>query len=265
MTTINANGIDIAYEVHGRDDDPAMLLIQGLGMPLSGWPTEFVDRVVSHGFRAILFDNRDIGRSQLFEAERPPSVILQLLKKRIGLPTRAPYRLHDMARDAECLLDELGIESAHVVGVSMGGMIAQLLAIHCPGRVASLTSIMSTTGDTRLPGADKAVQRHMLKGPAEPTREARLQYQLVLWRLIGSPEYPTPEERRREWLQRHFERGLTADGIARQMLAIVATPDRTDELKKLRVPTLVIHGEDDTLVPVECGHATASAIAKGSS
>ena len=261
MPTINANGIDLAYQVHGDPGHPTMLLIQGLGMPLSGWPVEFVQMVVAQGFRAILFDNRDIGRSQLFDHVQMPNAVLQVLKSKLGLRARSVYQLHDMAADAKCLMDALDISAAHVVGISMGGMIAQLLAIDSPDRVTSLTSIMSTTGNRHLPGPDKPVERHILRGPGKKaSRERRLDYQMRLWSLIGSPDFPTQEDRRREWLLGNMERGLTADGITRQMLAIIASPDRTDKLRNLAVPTLVLHGDADPLVPVECGHATAMAI-----
>lgn len=260
MPRIRTNGIDLAYETHGDPSHPPMLMIQGLGMPLTGWPDAFVQRLLGHGFHLILFDNRDIGRSELIEHAAVPNVAFQMLKRRLGLRAQSCYQLRDMASDAVGLMDAIGVDAAHVVGISMGGMIAQLLAIHAPKRTRSLTSIMSTTGNRKLPGAARAVEKHILAGPAEPTRESRLEYQLALWDLIGSAKFPMPVEQRREWLLRHFERGLTADGIARQLLAIMAAPDRTAELRRLRVPTLVLHGEDDPLVPVECGRATAAAI-----
>ena len=235
-------------------------MIQGLGMPLSGWPAEFVRKLVEMRFHVILFDNRDIGQSQLFDNRPLPNVKIQLLKRKFGIQPRAVYPLSEMARDAEGLLDALHVESAHVVGISMGGMIAQLLAISSPDRVRSLTSIMSTTGNRKLPGAEREVERVILKRPEEPTPDSRFEHQLAIWELIGSPDYPSDETYRREWLQGVFARGMTADGVSRQMLAILSTPDRTDALRRLRMPTLVLHGENDPLVPVECGRATAAAI-----
>ncbi len=260
MPSLTANGVELAYEAYGDPEDPPLLMIQGLGMPLSGWPAAFIEMIAAHGLRVILFDNRDIGRSQLLDDLRMPNVALQILKRKIGLRAQAPYQLRDMMRDAAALLDGLHIRTAHVIGVSMGGMIAQLLAINAPDRVLSLTSIMSTTGNRHLPGTRKDVSRHIMKGPAESTPDGRMQYHLQLWRLIGSPKYPTPDEQRREWLQRLFDRGMTANGSARQMLAIAATPDRTLQLMQLHTPTLVIHGDADPLVPVACGRATAQAI-----
>jgi pimeloyl-ACP methyl ester carboxylesterase len=260
MQKLKANGVELAYELHGDRSHPAMLLIMGLGMPLSGWPTKLVEMLVAQGFRVILFDNRDIGRSQILDELPTPNVVLQILKSKIGLKTRAPYQLADMAQDAEGLLDALDIARAHVVGASMGGMIAQLLALQSSDRVQSLTSIMSTTGQRGLPSASKPVQRHMLTRGKSPSPEDRMQHSLKMWQLIGSPGYPVADEERRLSLQRHFDRGMTLQGIMRQMLAIIAASDRTDPLRNLELPSLVIHGEADQLVPVECGRATAQAI-----
>lgn len=260
MPKLTANDVDLEYEIRGAAGDPVILMIMGLGMPLSGWPPRLIDMLVAQGFRVILFDNRDIGRSQLFDDLPMPNLALQILKSKIGLKTRAPYQLADMARDAEGLLDALDIARAHVVGASMGGMIAQLLALQSSGRVQSLTSIMSTTGRRGLPSATKPVQRHMLSRSKSPSPEARMQHSLKMWQLIGSPDYPVADEERRLSLQRHIDRGMTLNGIMRQMLAIVAAADRTDPLRTLELPSLVIHGEADPLVPVECGRATAQAI-----
>lgn len=260
MPKIRANDIELAYQEHGDPQGDALLLVMGLAMPLTAWPPRLIDRLASRGFRVIVFDNRDIGRSQLFDRLPMPNVPWQIIKRKIGLKTDAPYQLHDMMCDAAGLLDALGVARAHVVGVSMGGMIAQLLALGMPERVRSLTSIMSTTGNDRLPSATRPVQRLMLKRPASTELEVRLAHSVRFWRLIGSPGYPVADDDRRAALLQNFERGMTFDGIARQMLAIIATPDRTPQLQNLEVPSLVIHGEADPLVPVECGRATAAAI-----
>lgn len=260
MTVIKSNGIDIAFEEHGSAGDPAVLMVQGLGMPLSGWPPAMLEALVGKGFHVIAMDNRDIGRSQLLSELDVPNIAWQTMRRKLGLAVRSPYQLTDMMQDAQGLLDALNIYGAHVVGVSMGGMISQLLAIHHPARVKSLTSIMSTTGNPKLPGPTREVRRHIMRGPAAATDEARLEYHQRLWRLIGSPEYPLPEQELSAFLQRVFECGMTRGGVARQMLAIMAAHDRAAELHRLQTPSLVIHGEADPLVPVECGHDTAGAI-----
>jgi pimeloyl-ACP methyl ester carboxylesterase len=157
-------------------------------------------------------------------------------------------------------MDALEIASAHLVGVSMGGMISQLLAIHDPQRVKTLTSIMSTTGSRKLPGPKKELIRHIIRGPKATTPEAGLEFQWKLWRLLGGPHYRLSDEELAEFLRRNFSRGITAAGTARQMLAILAAPSRIAELGKLNIPTLVIHGDADPLIPVECGLDTARAI-----
>jgi len=260
MPVLSSNGLQIAYEVHGDPSGPVVLMLQGLSVPLTGWPQPLIDALVADGFRVITFDNRDIGHSQLLDDMKPPNLLLQVLRKKFRLKVKAPYQLDDMMRDAVGLMDALEIVSAHLVGVSMGGMIAQLLAIHEPQRVKSLTSIMSTTGGRKLPGPTKAVTRHIARGPAAPTDEARLAYLWQMWRLLGSPAYPLSDEELSEFLRATLTRGIDADGSARQMLAILAAPDRTADLKRLKIPTLIIHGSEDPLVPVECGLATAKAI-----
>lgn len=260
MPTVSTNGIQIAYEVHGCSHDAVLLLVQGLGMPLAAWPPPLIDALVAEGFRVITFDNRDIGRSELLDHLAVPNIIVQTLRKFVGLKVNAPYQLADMMGDVRGLIDALDIDAVHLVGVSMGGMISQLLALAEPERVTSLVSIMSTTNERGLPGPTKAVRRHIVRGPSEPTREARLAYHWQLWRLLGSPGYPLSEEELGTFLQRIFDRGMTADGTARQMLAIMATPGRRKRLRQLRVPTLVIHGDADPLVPIACGVDTANAI-----
>ncbi len=260
MTMIISNGLQLAYEEHGHSNDPVLLMVQGLGMPLSAWPPELITALVAERFRVIVFDNRDIGQSQLMHDSKVPNMLIQTLRRKLGLKVKAPYQLVDMMHDVSGLMDALDISSAHLVGVSMGGMISQLLAIHKPERVISLTSIMSTTGSRKLPGPAKEVTRHIVRGPASATDEGRLEYQWKLWRLLGGPDYRQPDEELREFLSRNLERGTTAAGIARQTLAILAAPSRTAALKMLRVPALVIHGDADPLIPVECGMATALAI-----
>ncbi len=260
MPTVPSNGLRIAYEEHGDPGGPVMLMVQGLGMPLTAWPPALIDALVADGFRVIVFDNRDIGRSQLLHHMKVPNVLVQTLRRKFAMRVKAPYQLTDMMRDVEGLLDALQIEAVHLVGVSMGGMIAQLLAIHEPRRVKTLTSIMSTTSARGLPGPTREVTRHIVRGPKTPTDQGRLEYQWKLWRLLGGPHYRLPDAELAEFLRRNFERGMTAAGIARQTLAILAAPSRVAELRTIDIPTLVIHGDADPLIPVACGLDTARAI-----
>ncbi len=260
MPAINANGIEIAYELYGADDAPVLLLVQGLGLPLTAWPPRFIELLVAAGFRVLTFDNRDIGHSTLLDDLPTPGLFMQVVKHACRLPVKAPYQLKDMMADAEALLAALRIRRAHVVGASMGGMIAQLLAIHAPDRVASLISLMSTTGNRRLPGPRSEVRRLMLQRPTNGSDAERRAYHRKLWPLIGSPDFPHTEAEIESFLERIFARGMPATGILRQTLAILAAPSRVRELRSLEVPTLVVHGDADPLVPVACGRDTADAI-----
>jgi len=191
---------------------------------------------------------------------KTPNMLIQTLRRKFAMRVKSPYHLTDMMRDVEGLMDALQIEEAHLVGVSMGGMISQLLTIHEPRRVKTLTSIMSTTGSRKLPGPTKEVTRHIVRGPKSATDEGRLEFQWKLWRLLGGPHYRLSDEELAGFLRRNFERGMTATGIARQTLAILAAPSRVADLRKIDTPTLVIHGDADPLIPVECGLDTARAI-----
>lgn len=254
MPTLNANGIRIAFETTGDAKNVPLLLIHGLGMQLTAWPDEFVDGLAEQGFFVIRFDNRDCGLSTKFEAAGTPNLTLAWLKMRLRLPLRPPYRLDDMALDALAVLSALGVARAHVVGVSMGGMVAQLLAAHHGHRVLSLTSIMSSSGRRGLPGPTRAVRSAMLRRPSDPDSvDSILDNAVALWRAIGSPAYPTAEPVLRQRVLRALRRSSCPSGVARQMLAIAAGPDRSPLLAQLTVPTLVIHGAADPLVPCACG------------
>lgn len=254
------NGIKIAWERHGREANPVICMVHGLGMPLTAWPAALIEKLVARGYSVITLDNRDIGQSQLLSELGVPNIILNGLKRKFGLPVNAPYQLDDMAADTAALLRSLGAHRAHIVGVSMGGMIAQLMAIHEPDMVMSLTSIMSTSGSRYLPHPDPEVSRHIFSRPASRSREDRVAFSLKTWRLISSPAYPSEESERREFILRNIERGVTAEGIGRQTLAIMAARGRVPLLKRLNIPSLVIHGKEDRLVRVECGEDTARAI-----
>ena len=260
MPQSRVNGINIAWERHGDLKAPVICLVHGLGMPLTAWPAPLIYGLVARGFGVITMDNRDIGQSQLMDEYRVPNLFVSGMRRQLGLPVNAPYRLDDMMADTAALLSSLGVNRAHVVGVSMGGMIAQLLAIHKPGLVASLTSIMSTSGNRNLPRPDPEVARHIFSRPASRSKEDRVAFSMRTWELISSPAYPSDRKDREAFVLRNLARGSTARGIARQTLAIMAARSRVPQLKKLRVPSLVIHGREDRLVRVECGEDTARAI-----
>lgn len=260
---IRANNIQIEVEdsAPNAPNLPVVLLVMGLGMQLIAWPPGFVRGLVNAGFRVIRFDNRDIGLSQKFETLGSPNLLWQGLKYKLGLPIKPPYRLHDMALDALGVLDALGIAKAHIVGVSMGGMVAQRAAMHAPQRTLSLTSIMSSSGARGLPAATPAVARQMLSRPTGRGKQAAIDHSVKLFQAIGSPGFPMDEAFLRERVTMSYDRSFNPAGLARQMVAIVADGARAAELSKLKVPTLVLHGKADPLVPFACGQDTAQRIA----
>lgn len=260
MPKAQVNGIEIAYEVQGDLCKPVILLIHGLSMSIAAWPPAFLRALRDAGFTLVMLDNRDMGHSQEFTEHGVPNLALQVLKNKLCLPIKTVYRLEDMALDAVSLLDELNIQKAHVVGVSMGGMIAQLMAIHHSEQLLSLTSIMSTTGKRGLPGAKKEVLQHLLSKPASDAMSDILAHSAKTWQLIGSPAYPTDKDTIEIFVKNLLERGMKRTGTARQMLAILASVNRHKNLKKVSLPSLVIHGKADPLVPVECGIDTANSI-----
>lgn len=257
---VRANGIDLAYDEFGDSQNPVMLLIMGLGTQMIAWPQEFCEGLAARGYRVIRFDNRDIGLSQKMDDSRAPNILRMVACSRLNVPFKVPYRLHDMAEDAIGLLDALDIGSAHVVGASMGGMIAQLMAGHFPFRVLSLTSIMSTSGRRSLPGADRKVALHMVRRPAKADPQALQDHAMRTWRLIGSPAYQPSDDALREKLALSYQRSYYPAGHTRQMAAIMASGDRISVLQKIQAPTLVIHGKADPLVPVSGGVDTARLI-----
>ncbi|HEV3376647.1 MAG TPA: alpha/beta fold hydrolase [Thermoleophilaceae bacterium] len=249
-----ANGIELVYETIGDPTNPALLLIMGLGTQLIHWDTELCERFAERGFHVIRFDNRDCGRSTKIDAPVP-----NVARAMAGLKIDAPYTLDDMAEDAFGLLDHLGIEASHVAGVSMGGMIAQTMAIRRPERVLSLTSIMSTTGERRA-GRPKLRVWGVLLRRAPRDKDAAVEYFVRVFKLIGSKGFSVDEDRIRELAAQAYERGHNPAGTGRQLAAIMASGDRTERLRQLRVPTTVFHGRDDPLVPFRGGRATADAI-----
>jgi pimeloyl-ACP methyl ester carboxylesterase len=261
---IRANGIDIEVEDTGPSSAgaprPVVLLIMGLGMQLIAWPAQLVQALVDAGYRVVRHDNRDVGLSHHFEALGKPNLIWQGIKFKMGLTPRASYSLSDMAADSLGVLDALGIDSAHVVGASMGGMIAQRVALLAPKRTLSLTSIMSTSGAKGLPPPRRDVIRALLKRPADHRPQAVVEHYLKLFQVIGSPGFPTPEPELRERILTGVKRGFYPVGTMRQMLAIMADITRAAQLARVRAPTLVVHGKADPLVPYACGEDTARRI-----
>jgi len=246
-------GITLCYECFGSETDPPMLLIMGLATQMIGWPDEFCGELAGRGFYVVRFDNRDIGRSSRIRG-RPPTP-RQLVTRKID---PVLYTLSDMARDAAGLMRELGIAPAHVVGASMGGMIAQTLAAENPETVRSLVSIMSTTGN-RWKGQPKfSLYRYLLRRAPEE-REAFIAYNTKLFEAIGG-ELPFDRQRLRDMVARSYDRGRDPTAPGRQLGAIIASGDRTEQLRTIRAPTLVIHGSKDPLVARSGGKATAEAV-----
>ncbi|HTR12992.1 MAG TPA: alpha/beta hydrolase [Roseiarcus sp.] len=259
MTSIRANGITIEYEDEGPRDAPVILLIMGLGMQLVAWPESFCQGLIARGFRIVRFDNRDAGLSTRMPSAGSFATTAMIARALLGIPVKPPYALADMARDALGLMNALKIENAHVVGASMGGMIAQILAIEHPERVISLTSIMSTSGDRSLPGPKPKVLRALLR--PRPRRESEaVRRGVEMFRLIGGSGYPPSETELRAKVERAVRRSYRPDGFSRQLLAIHASPARTRMLRRIRAPTLVLHGRDDPLVPLAAGEHTAANI-----
>lgn len=254
MSTANVGPVDIVYETIGDPSDPPLLLVMGLGMQLIHWDLELCEQLAERGFHVIRFDNRDAGLSSKVSAPVP-----NVMRLMAGLPTKVPYLLSDMAADTFGLLDHLGIERAHVVGTSMGGMIAQQMAIEAPERVLSLASMMSTTGD-RVLGTPKLRVWSVLTRRAPNDRDAYIEYFARVFRMIGSPAYRVDEERVRDLAGATYDRCHHPAGTGRQLAAVLASGSRTAALKELDVPAVVIHGEADPLLPLRGGRATANAI-----
>ncbi|WP_427913495.1 alpha/beta hydrolase [Ramlibacter sp. MMS24-I3-19] len=257
---VRANGISIEVEDSGETHRPAVLLVMGLGMQLIAWPKAFVEGLHTAGYRVVRFDNRDAGLSQSFPELGVPNLVLESMKHRFGLRVRAPYSIGDMAADTRGVLDALRIETCHLVGLSMGGMIAQRLALDAPDRIASLTSIMSSSGARWLPGPKPPVMRALMQRPAGNSEEAIVDHAMRIWRLIGSPGFPIDDALLREQVVAATRRGYNRAGTARQMTAIVADTRRAADIRGMQVPTLVVHGKDDPLVPYACGEDTARRI-----
>jgi pimeloyl-ACP methyl ester carboxylesterase len=253
--TARVGDIDIAYETFGDPSSPALLLVMGLATQMIAWHDDFCAELADRGFHVIRFDNRDVGRSSAMRHIPVPTLRQLALRSKQA----AGYTLSDMAADAVGLLDHLGIERAHVVGASMGGMIAQTIAIEHPERVLSLCSIMSNTG-ARWSGQPRLATYRVLLGTPPQDRDKYIDHVVTMYRVIGSPGFDRDEDDLRDIAGRSYDRGRNPAGSGRQLAAIIASGDRTEGLRKLDVPTVVIHGTKDRLVSPSGGRATAKAI-----
>jgi pimeloyl-ACP methyl ester carboxylesterase len=254
-----ANGLQLCYQTFGRPSDAPLLLIMGMGAQMVGWDDEFCEALAQRGFWVVRFDNRDVGRSTKLDSAGVPNVTLAMTRAWLRRPVAAPYLLLDMARDVTGLMDALGIARAHLVGASMGGTIAQTLAIAAPERVLTMTSIMSTTGAPDLPNPQYSAMAAIFK-PAPSSLEAYTAYYLQTWKQLRVGPFEEEEARDRARAQRNHARGLHPAGAARQLVAILASGSRREALRGVTVPTLVIHGDVDPLVPLAAGKDTAHSI-----
>jgi len=254
---VKANGIEIEYETAGNRSDPALLLVMGLGAQLTIWPDALFQGLAGKGFFVIRFDNRDTGLSTDFGSWGKANIPDAITKVMSGKKVESPYLLKDMAADAIGLLDALGIDKAHMVGASMGGMIVQLVAALWPQRTRSMVSIYSSSGRPGLPVGKPEALAMLTAQPEGPAREQLVKYGMKLRQVIGSPAYPTPEAELRAFVEKNVDRRWYPEGAARQYLSVIASGDRVELLKTVKAPTLVLHGEEDPLLPVECGRDVA--------
>ena len=262
MAQARANGIVIEYELSGPADGPVLLMIHGVGAQLIRWPATLVERFEAAGFRTLRFDNRDVGLSSHMDGAPLPDIAAVLAAVRAGLEPELPYTLADMAEDTAGLLDALGIASAHVLGVSLGGMIAQVLAIAHSQRVLSLNIVMSQSGNPDLPPSKPEAMAILSRRAPDPhaEREAYLRHQVELNRALGSPAYPAPECELRHFAALAADRAWNPAGPARQLAAARGAPDRRALLRNVTAPALVIHGVDDPLLRIESAADIARAI-----
>ena len=252
---VGPSKIEIAYETFGPAGAPPVILIMGLGSQMLGWHEGFCEELVARGLRPIRFDNRDVGLSTHFHDAPAPDFRAAM----VGDTSSASYNLYDMAADTVGLLDVLGLPSAHLVGASMGGFIAQTVAIEYPGRVRSLTSIMSTTGDPSV-GQPAPVVNTLFGGPSPKTRQDVMDRAVASLRVVGSPGFPLDEAEAGQRAGLAYDRAYDPLGLVRQSIAVLASGDRTARLRSLTLPALVIHGADDKMIDISGGRATAAAI-----
>lgn len=258
MPTVEANGLTLAYESQGDPANPVVLLVMGLGANLRLWPDAFCDKLAAQGFHVVRLDNRDVGHSTKLDHLGVPNIPREAMRFFLRRPVRAPYRIDEMAQDTAAFIDALGLGKVHAVGASMGGMIVQNLAAQFPEKVLTVTSIMSTTGHRSLPMADWRALGALLQKPAKAGDTVGASKRLAhLLRTIGSKTHPAGREELEDLCLRHVERSSHAPGAMRQIAAIAASDDRSDYVRRIRAPLLVIHGEEDPLLKAACGRHTA--------
>lgn len=260
---VSSNNINLEVQEFGHKDNIPLIMISGFGSQLCDWPINLINKIVEREFRVIIFDNRDVGLSHKFEDNKIDDMNLiwkysfsrEKLSKDVEKP-KVPYSLKDMAEDCINILSELSIKKAHILGTSMGGMIAQLVAFNYPDRCKSLISVMSTSGNPKLPRPSKEVIEGLTRQPKSSSKEDVIENNLMTRRLWASPKYPTSEEILREKFSYRYDRMYYPDGSTRQYAAIGDDGDRTLRLKKISLPALVLHGSSDNLVPLEAGKDT---------
>ncbi|MBL4682014.1 MAG: alpha/beta fold hydrolase [Pseudomonadales bacterium] len=256
MSKVKANDIEIEYALKGAPEDDVIILVRGLGTQLVDWPENLINGLLDSDLQVLIFDNRDVGLSQKFDHIAPPK--LGDVAKGI---TQPPYTLKDMSDDVIGLMDALNIEQAHVLGISMGGMIVQLMAVHYPRRLLSMLSIMSSSGRRGLPGPTPEAQAYLVAVPDQKDGEESVTASTAEWLSIcGSPAHPETLEARLSIAKIRYQRDYNPDGVARQMAAIVHDGDRSERLQSIQVLTTIVHGVDDPLIPIACGEDTASQI-----
>ena len=259
MGKIPANGVELEVEVTGPAEGIPLLIVNGYASQMTSWPDEFHQAFSSQGYRVIRFDNRDVGLTQKFDGIIPD---MRAVAKAMaeGRTPAVPYTLNDMADDAAAMLDELGISAAHIAGASMGGMIAQLIALRHPHKTRSLISLMSTTSDPSLPRSDPRAQEALMSKAPSEEKDAVVEHAVKTRLVIGSPGFPEDQNAVRARFAMNYERSYYTEGALRQWAAVMATPPRTEMLKTLSCPTLVIHGDADILIKPEAGRHTAACI-----
>lgn len=259
MPKLNSNGLELEYDTFGDPSSRPLLLVMGLGTQMIAWDVEFCEALVERDHYVIRFDNRDIGLSTKLDDEPVPAILEMMTKLARGEKLEVPYLISDMANDALGVIDALDLPAAHIVGASMGGMIVQSMALQAPDRVKSMTSIMSTTGRRDLPPAKPEAMARLMR-PTPTERDEIIASSVETQKVIGSTGFPFDEERARERALSAYERCFYPDGAARQIAAITASPPRDEALGGLTIPTLVIHGDADPLVPIEAGIDTHESI-----
>ncbi len=260
MAKLISNNLSLEYESFGAPSDPTVILIAGLGFQLIDWPTEFCEAIAAQNFHVVRFDNRDIGLSQKLEEKGIPDMVRLMQQLQTGEAPTVPYHLSDMAADVAGLMDGLEIDAAHMVGMSMGGMIAQLMAIFYPEKLQSLTSIMSSSGNRHLPPSTPAATSVLMSAPASQAVEDVVEFGLQVNDVIGSPGFRWNRDALKDHIRACVTRNYSPSGYLRQYAAVMASNPRVSELPGVTTPTLVIHGKDDPLVPYAAGEDTARLI-----